>query len=276
MAQPTILPMEVATVPIDAVAPMPGNARVGAHDLISTSLTEHGQYKPLIVQRSTGHIIAGNNTYAVAKSHGWDHIAVQYIDVDDAKARRIAIHDNRTNDLAEYDESLLLELLREIGENDDQDLADLGSLGFTGDDIDALVRSTDTLGNPATAFLDTSAPPPGAPAATGAGAGVPPGTGTPGPQIPPPGLAPGIPTGAVATPTGVGDSSTELVPVQWTVTLRERDRIRDTLRTAQLAWGLETASQALVEIITRAEATLLPGTADADGPDEPGEEPDAE
>ena len=129
----TILDMDVATVPLERVTPYPGNARQGDITAIADSLAVNGQYRPLVVQRSTGHVLCGNNTLAAAHTLGWTEIAVQYIDVNDDRARRILLADNRTSDTATYDDDLLAELLT--------DLEDLDGTGYTPADLDALTAS---------------------------------------------------------------------------------------------------------------------------------------
>ena len=57
-----------------------------------------------------------------------------WVDVDDATARRILLADNRTNDLATYDDAVLAELLTALAEDDD-----LLGTGWDGDDLDALL-----------------------------------------------------------------------------------------------------------------------------------------
>jgi hypothetical protein len=90
------------------------NPRVGNLEAIRESLRENGQFRPLIVQRSTGEIIGGNHTWKAAKAEGWSKISVVYLDVDDARAAKIVLADNRTNDLATYDTDILAELLRGV------------------------------------------------------------------------------------------------------------------------------------------------------------------
>lgn len=131
-----ILDMAVEHVPLDDLTPYPGNPRIGNRGLIAASLTEHGQYRPLVVQASTGHILAGNNTYHAARDLGWDQIAVHRIDVDDERARRIVAVDNRANDLATYDDRLLAEFL--------SDLPDLDGTGYDPGDLEAIVASLQT------------------------------------------------------------------------------------------------------------------------------------
>ena len=59
---------------------------------------------------------------------------VYWADVDDATARRILLADNRTNDLATYDDAILTELLTVLAQEDD-----LLGTGWVGDDLDDLL-----------------------------------------------------------------------------------------------------------------------------------------
>lgn len=120
----------------------PKNVRQGDVGAITQSLEAHGQYRPIVVQRSTGHILAGNHTYLAAKSLGWEKIAATFVDCDDEQAIKILLVDNRANDLAMYDDRALAELLKELSSGAGLD----GSL-FTGDDLDDLLfRLEGTLG----------------------------------------------------------------------------------------------------------------------------------
>jgi len=121
-------------VPIGDVTIHPRNVRQGDVGAISESLKEHGQYRPIVVQRSTGHVLAGNHTLKAAKALGWDRIAVTYVDCDDDRALRILLADNRTNDLATYDDAALADLLRELADTE----AGLAGTMFNGDDLDDL------------------------------------------------------------------------------------------------------------------------------------------
>jgi len=121
-------------VPLDSLTTYPGNARRGDLDAIRDSLRRNGQYRPLIVQYRTGHVLAGNNTLAAMQQEGWVEAEVKWLDVDDAAARRIVIADNRTSDLGTYDDRALVTLLRELGE-------DLEGTGYDLDDYDDLLAS---------------------------------------------------------------------------------------------------------------------------------------
>ena len=123
-------------VTLTKLTPHPRNVRQGDVGAISQSLTEHGQYRPIVVQRSTGQIIAGNHTYRAASSLGWKQVAVTYLDVTDEQALRILLVDNRTNDLATYDDTALTDLLTALAETEQQ----LAGTGFDLDDLDLLLQ----------------------------------------------------------------------------------------------------------------------------------------
>jgi site-specific DNA-methyltransferase (adenine-specific) len=125
-------PIRHLAVPIDTLKPHGKNPRRGDLDLISESLKINGQYRPVVANRRTGEILAGNHTWKTAKRDGWTEIAVTWVDVDDEAARRIVAVDNRSNDLAEYDDRLLAELLAEV--------EDLAGTGYNQDDVDEITR----------------------------------------------------------------------------------------------------------------------------------------
>ncbi|WP_143659534.1 hypothetical protein [Streptomyces sp. MP131-18] len=237
--------MAIETVAMDAIRPYPGNARLGNRKVIGTSLSKLGQYKPVIVQRSTGHILVGNNTYLTAQDQGWQEIAVQWVDVDDVRAREINLIDNRSNDLATgYDEKLLLQLL--------EDVPDLSATGYAEEDVEALLRATDAIGNSATDFL-TPFLTPAAPAAPAAGSATRPvGPDTSSGQPRSAEASPQDGTDTATEPDGTPDSPAQqnlYVPVSWTVSVAERDEIRAALRAAQGHWQLATASDALLAVV---------------------------
>jgi ParB-like chromosome segregation protein Spo0J len=123
-------------VALSKISVHPRNVRQGDIGAISESLSAHGQYRPLVVQKSSGHILAGNHTYMAAKALGWPKIAVVYVDVDDEEALRILLVDNRTNDLASYDEHALSDLLAELGSTDQG----LQGTGYTVEELDDMLN----------------------------------------------------------------------------------------------------------------------------------------
>lgn len=110
-------------VPIDTLVEHPDNVRLGDEDIIDASMEEHGFFGAVLVQVSTHHIIAGNHRTRVARKRGETTIPVIWLDVDDDQATRIMLMDNRSNDVAGYDESRLLNLLSDL------DMTDRGLVG---------------------------------------------------------------------------------------------------------------------------------------------------
>lgn len=105
-------------IPLDSLHEDPANARMG-HDVarIAASLKAYGQRKPIVANRlQDGKIEAGNGTFHAAKSLGWSHIAVVFVDDDPATAAAFGIADNRLGDLSSWDEDILRELLPTAGD----------------------------------------------------------------------------------------------------------------------------------------------------------------
>ena len=102
--------MNLETVTIESLKLDPNNARKHSKrnlDAIAASLNKFGQRKPIVVHN--GVVIAGNGTLEAAKSLGWEEIAVSVCpadwDADTAKAYALA--DNRSSELAEWDDKIL-------------------------------------------------------------------------------------------------------------------------------------------------------------------------
>lgn len=127
MAKPAL---KVESVAISSLSLHPRNPRKGNIEVIADSLAIHEQYKPIVAQKSTGHVLAGNHTLQAAEALGWDEIQVVFVDVDDDEATRILLADNRTSDLGEYDNELLVELL--------EGLPELDGTGYSADDLDVM------------------------------------------------------------------------------------------------------------------------------------------
>ena len=102
--------MNLETVTIESLKLDPNNARKHSRrnlDAIAASLNKFGQRKPIVVHN--GVVIAGNGTLEAARSIGWKEIAVSVCpadwDADTAKAYALA--DNRSSELAEWDDKKL-------------------------------------------------------------------------------------------------------------------------------------------------------------------------
>ncbi len=171
--------LTVKQVKVTALTPDPANVRThdGKNlDAIARSLSTFGQRKPIVTAKGNDGrliVIAGNGTLEAAKSLGWETIGVVEVpeDWDADKARAYAIADNRTAELADWDQvalsSALVDLdavgwdLRDIGfealepptdpeELDDQDIeppavahSKLGDLWLLGDKHKVICGSAD-------------------------------------------------------------------------------------------------------------------------------------
>lgn len=127
--------IETQTIDIDTVHPHPRNVRQGDIGAISQSLQAHGQYRPITYQKSSGRILAGNHTWKAAKALGWKNIVASAVICDDEQALKILLADNRSSDLATYDDKELMDLLKELSINDPL----LEGTLYDGDDLDDLI-----------------------------------------------------------------------------------------------------------------------------------------
>jgi len=127
--------IQTETIDIDTVHPHPRNVRQGDIGAISESLQAHGQFRPITYQKSTGRILAGNHTWKAAKALGWKTIIASAKVCDDEQALRILLADNRSSDLATYDDKELMQLLQDIAATG----TELEGTLYDGDDLDDLI-----------------------------------------------------------------------------------------------------------------------------------------
>ena len=127
-------------VPIDSVELHPRNPRQGDVAAIAASLARFGLQKPVVVQRSTGYVVAGNHVLRAALSLGWTEIAANVEDLDDAEAIAFMLADNRTADLGGYDDTMLAAILAE-----QQEVDNLAATGYDADDVAALLAEAGNI-----------------------------------------------------------------------------------------------------------------------------------
>ncbi len=125
-------------VSIDSVRPLAANAR--RHDgrnlrAIQASLQRFGQQRPIVIGPD-GVILAGNGTWAAAKALRWNMIEVVRSDLAGPEATAYAIADNRTAELADWDNAILAEALAGL-QADDESLAT--ATGFSPGEIERLL-----------------------------------------------------------------------------------------------------------------------------------------
>ena len=128
------------------------NPRMGDVDAIAGSLQAHGQFRPIVVNEGTHtgrpmETLAGNHTLKAIRQLAeqnptdprWAQVEAYVIDVDEDRAARIVLADNRTSDLGTYDTELLTNLL--------DGMEELAGTGYTDTDLHDLIAAPDLLDN---------------------------------------------------------------------------------------------------------------------------------
>lgn len=112
--------MKLEILQISELIPDPNNAR--KHDdtnlrAIAGSLREFGQRKPIVISQ-TNLIVAGNGTVEAAKRLGWTEIQAVRVpsDWDADRIKAFALADNRTAELADWNDQVMAAQLLELSE----------------------------------------------------------------------------------------------------------------------------------------------------------------
>lgn len=124
-----------ARVPLDRLVQHPRNPRRGNVGRIEQMIEANKFHGALLVQRSTGFVLAGNHRMQAAAATGLTELPVLWLDVDDDEALRILLSDNRAADDATYDDTALAALLAEL-EGSDRELV---GTGYSSADLEALL-----------------------------------------------------------------------------------------------------------------------------------------
>ena len=127
--------MKLETVGIETLSPDPANVRKHGQrnmDAIKASLRRFGQQKPIVVD-AKGIVLAGNGTLAAARELGWREIQIVRTELTGSQATAFGIADNRSAELAEWDEKLA-DVLASLKAED----FPLEEIGFDLDELEAL------------------------------------------------------------------------------------------------------------------------------------------
>lgn len=127
-------PLRPLAVPICELHADPANARRHPDRnmaAIEASLRRWGQRFPIVVQRQGMVVRAGNGRLEAARRLGWTHLAAVVVDEDSVEATAFALADNRSAELAEWDDEALAALL--------QSLPTDVPTGFSEGDLEALL-----------------------------------------------------------------------------------------------------------------------------------------
>jgi DNA modification methylase len=132
--------MKIEMRPVDQIKPYEHNPRHNDHavDAVARSIREFGFRQPLVLDEE-GVILVGHTRFKAALKLGLQKVPVhiaQGLTPAQAKAYRLA--DNKTGDLAEWDETLLTRELEGL-----KDFRfDLELIGFSKDELNALLDTT--------------------------------------------------------------------------------------------------------------------------------------
>lgn len=127
-------------VPIESLTSHPENPRIGDVDNIKLSIQRFGQVRPIMLQKSTGYVAAGNHTRKAMIELGLTHIAAVPVDLDDEETLAYLTADNRLGDRASYDDAALNAILERL-----MLAGKLEGTGFTPDEVDDRLAAMDAL-----------------------------------------------------------------------------------------------------------------------------------
>lgn len=134
--------MQITKVLISDLVFDPTNARTHSEkniNAIKGSLTKFGQQKPIVISQDNI-IVAGNGTVAAAKDLGWTELDAVVTSLDSFHQTAFALADNRTSELAEWEDNILAQQLASLEMHD----FDLESIGFDAKDLeDMTVKDQD-------------------------------------------------------------------------------------------------------------------------------------
>lgn len=130
-------------VPIGDLTPWDRNPRRNDHavDEVARSIERFGWGAVIIARKADNVVIAGHTRLKAAQKLGMDKVPVRWLDLDPAEAAALALADNKVGELADWDNDVLSEVLRAL----ESDGADLDGLGFSAEELDALLGGPEEL-----------------------------------------------------------------------------------------------------------------------------------
>jgi DNA modification methylase len=132
--------MQLTTTKIAELSLDPSNVRKHSRrnlDAIKASLRKFGQQKPIVVD-AKGIVLAGNGTLTAAQELGWTEIQIVRTELAGVEATAFAIADNRTAELAEWEEDKLSQVLQSL-KVEDADL--LAATGYDAAEVDKMSKA---------------------------------------------------------------------------------------------------------------------------------------
>jgi DNA modification methylase len=131
--------MHVALRDITTIIPYPGNPRHNDHavDAVAASLREFGFRQPIVVD-DEGVIVVGSTRYKAALKLGLESVPVHVASgLTPAQLKAYRIADNKTAELADWNQQLLVEELAALQQLD----VDLDLIGFSNEELQELFQA---------------------------------------------------------------------------------------------------------------------------------------
>ena len=100
---------------------------------VASSIEEFGFGAPIVVQAGTNMIIAGHTRLKAAIRLGWKKVPCRILEITDRNAERLAIADNKTNEIADWNEEHLQEIMAAF------EPEELEGLGFSDEELNDLL-----------------------------------------------------------------------------------------------------------------------------------------
>ena len=129
---------------------------------VANSIIKFGFGAPILARKENNEIIAGHTRHKAALSIGYSPVRVCCLDLSEKEAHALAIVDNQTHEIAEWDEDELNALLKELESELDgvcvfeDDYDDDEQLGATDDDEDETTAEENTVLDKLNAFVARS------------------------------------------------------------------------------------------------------------------------
>jgi len=131
--------LKIEYIDLEQLKPFVDNPRNHSErnvDDILQSMKRFGWTNPIIARRDDNMVIAGHGRIEAARLNGTEQVPVIFTDFTENDAKLYSITDNRTSETSDWDLVALNDLVKELDEMPDIDLADSG---FTTEELDDLL-----------------------------------------------------------------------------------------------------------------------------------------
>ena len=102
---------------------------------VCESIERFGFGSPIVARQEDRRIIAGHTRWLAAKQLGLAEVPVRFLELSDNDAKLLSLADNKLGEIAEWDDGVLGEVLKELLAED----ANLAAAGFEADELDRLL-----------------------------------------------------------------------------------------------------------------------------------------